>query len=247
MRGKHDAMHVALRQRIQDGVSSCVHFSGIMHVKICGIRRAEDALLAAEAGADAVGFLVGQRYNSPDFVTPSLAAEMARDLPSSVEAVLVTHVAEVEEIEQLVRDSGLTTIQLHGEINPASIAILRSRIPNLKVFKSVHVVSGESAQYPDRFREVVDGFVLDSINTATGQIGGTGLVHDWSLSRDIVTRYPNVPFLLAGGLNPANVRCAIKAVRPFGVDVNSGTKSADGFKDPPKTREFIREAKRVAS
>jgi phosphoribosylanthranilate isomerase len=77
----------------------------------------------------------------------------------------------------------------------------------------------------------VDGFVLDSVNVATDQVGGTGKTHDWSVSREIVTRYPDIPIILAGGLNSENVRSAIEQVRPFGVDVNSGTKAPDGFKD----------------
>ena len=90
----------------------------------------------------------------------------------------------------------------------------------------------------------MDGFVLDTINVATDQVGGTGKTHDWSISQKIVTRYPETPIILAGGLNSENVRSAIEYVHPFGVDVNSGTKGSDGFKDARKMREFILEAKR---
>ena len=215
-----------------------------MHVKICGIRRLEDALLAIEFGADALGLLVGQRHNSPDFITAALARQISGTLPPSVEAVLVTHIMEVDEIERLLRQTGITAVQLHSEITPASVANLRTRLPFLKVFKSVYVISGESVRYPERFRKVVDGFVLDTINVATDQVGGTGNIHDWSISQEIVARFPDMPMILAGGLNSKNVRSAIKLVRPFGVDVNSGTKGSDGFKDAIKLREFIREAKR---
>ena len=215
-----------------------------MHVKICGIRRAEDALLAAEFGAEAVGFLVGQRHNSLDFITAALAREISGMLPPSVEAVLVTHITDVDEIERLLRESEIRVVQLHGEITPDSIANLRTRLPFLKIFKSVHVISAESVQYPERFRKIADGFVLDTINVATGQVGGTGKIHDWSISREIVTRFPDIPMILAGGLNSKNVRSAIELVRPFGVDVNSGTKGPDGFKDAIKMRDFIRAAQR---
>src|SRR5436190_320781 len=146
-----------------------------MYVKICGIRRHEDALLAAELGADAIGLLVGQRHNSPDFI------------------------------------------------------------------------SADSVAYPEVFEKLVDGFVLDTINVATGQVGGTGKMHDWSVSRQIVMRYPEIAIILAGGLNSENVRSAIEYVHPFGVDVNSGTKGSDGFKDARKMREFIRGAKRLGA
>ncbi len=218
-----------------------------MYVKICGIRRSEDALLAAQCGADAVGLLVGQRHSSPDFITAALAGQISRTLPPSVEAVLVTHITEVDEIDRLLRQSGITAVQLHSEITADSVANLRRRFPDLKVFKSVHVISAESVRYPEGFSKVVDGFVLDTINVATDQVGGTGKTHDWSISQKIVTRYPEIPIILAGGLTSENVRSAIEYVHPFGVDVNSGTKGSDGFKDARKMREFILEAKRLGA
>jgi len=218
-----------------------------MYVKICGIRRQEDALLAAELGADAIGVLVGQKHNSPDFISATVARDISRALPPSVEAVLVTHVEDVDEIERLLQQSEITTIQLHGEIAPSSVEGLRDRIPHLKVFKSVNIISADSVAYPEAFAQLVNGFVLDSINLATGQVGGTGKTHDWSVSRRIVMRYPDVPIILAGGLNSENVRSAIEQVHPFGVDVNSGTKAPDGFKDPRKMEAFIVQAKHEQS
>jgi len=218
-----------------------------MYVKICGIRRHEDALIAAELGADAIGLLVGQRHNSPDFISAAIAREISRTLPPSVEAVLVTQITEVDEIERLLRQSGITAVQLHSEITADSVANLRARFPDLKVFKSVDVISADSVRYPEGFSKVVDGFVLDTINVATDQVGGTGNIHDWSISQEIVERFPDIPIILAGGLNSKNVRSAIESVHPFGVDVNSGTKGSDGFKDARKMREFIREAKRLGA
>jgi len=215
-----------------------------MYVKICGIRRHEDALIAAELGADAVGLLVGQRHNSQDFISAGIARDISRGLPPSVEAVLVTHVEDIDELERLLQQSGITTVQLHGEIAPSFVERLRGRLPDLKIFKSVHVISADSVAYPEAFRKLVDGFVLDSINAVTDQVGGTGKTHDWSISRQIVTRYPEIPIILAGGLNSENVRSAIEYVHPFGVDVNSGTKAPNGFKDTRKMQEFIVQAKR---
>jgi phosphoribosylanthranilate isomerase len=218
-----------------------------MYVKICGIRRQEDALIAAALGADAIGLLVGQKHNSPDFISATVARDIARALPPSVEAVLVTHLEDVDEIERLLQQSEITTIQLHSEIAPSSVEGLRGQLPHLKIFKSVSVISADSVAYPEAFEQLVDGFVLDSINLATNQAGGTGKTHDWSVSRQIVMRYPEVPLILAGGLNSENVRSAIERVRPFGVDVNSGTKAADGFKDPRKIEAFIVQAKHEQS
>ena len=218
-----------------------------MYVKICGIRRHEDALIAAELGADAIGLLVGQRHNSPDFISVTVARDISRALPPSVEAVLVTHIEDVDELERLLQQSEITTVQLHSEIAPSSVGGLRGRLPHLKIFKSVSVISADSVAYPEAFEQLVDGFVLDSVNVTTDQVGGTGKTHDWSVSRQIVIRYPEVPIILAGGLNSENVRSAIERVRPFGVDVNSGTKAADGFKDPRKMEAFIAQAKHEQS
>ena len=218
-----------------------------MYVKICGIRRHEDALIAAELGADAIGLLVGQKHNSPDFVSVTVARDISRALPLSVEAVLVTHIKEIDELERLLQEGDIMTVQLQSEIAPSSVEGLRGPLPPLKIFKSASVISADSVAYPEAFEKLVDGFVLDSINVATGQVGGTGKTHDWSVSRQIVMRYPEVPIILAGGLNSENVRSAIEYVHPFGVDVNSGTKAADGFKDPRKMEAFIAQAKHEQS
>ena len=215
-----------------------------MYVKICGIRRQEDALIATELGADAIGLLVGQRHNSPDFISTTVARDISRALPASVEAVLVTHVEDLDELERLLQESEIRTLQLHSEIAPSSVERLRGRLPHLKIFKSVNIISADSVAYPEAFEKLVDGFVVDSINVATDQVGGTGKTHDWSVSRQIVMRYPEVPIILAGGLNSENVRSAIEYVHPFGVDVNSGTKAPNGFKDARKMQEFIVQARR---
>lgn len=214
-----------------------------MHVKICGIRREEDALLAAELGADAIGLLVGQRHHSPDFITAELAGRIARALPGKATAVLVTHIPDVDEMERLARETGITAVQLHSQIRPDGIRELRRRLRDLTIFKSVHVFSLNSIEYPEPYVNLTDGFVLDSFNAATDQVGGTGLTHDWSISQRIAKRYRSTPVWLAGGLHFGNVRAAIQAVSPFGVDVNSGTRGSDGFKDARKLRAFIAAAK----
>jgi phosphoribosylanthranilate isomerase len=215
-----------------------------MQIKVCGVRREEDALLAVELGADAIGLLVGRRHGSPDFIGEELARRIARSVSATkAKPVLVTHVPEVDEIERLLLETEIGTVQLHSEILPEAIRELRRRLPKLKILKSVHVLSLDSIKYPKPYLNLVDGFVLDSFNPATGQVGGTGLTHDWSISEKIVARYDSTRVWLAGGLDPANVRAAIAAVKPFGVDVNSGTKGADGFKDAGKLRDFITAAK----
>jgi len=215
----------------------------MFQVKLCGIKRLEDACLAVEAGADALGFLVGQTHTSADFIAPLTAKAIAATLPSGVTGVLVTHLTDPGDVLDLAALTGLPAVQLHGEIWPEDLARLRRAAPDLTFLKSFHVTDEAGLDYGDAFAGLVDGFVLDTANPRTGQIGGTGLTHDWRLSRRIVERYRSVPVILAGGLNPENVAAAIAAVGPFGVDVNSGTKGSDGFKSEAKARAFVANAR----
>ena len=216
----------------------------MIRVKICGIRRIEDARLAAEAGADALGLLVGRRHPSVDFLEPEAAAAIVALCPPFVTPVLVTHLEDPAEVHALARDLGVSTIQIHSEMTPEGVGELRRRAgPGWRLLKACHVASADSLAYGEPYREHVDGFVLDSFNPQTGQVGGTGLLNDWDLAARIVAHHAPLPVILAGGLTPANVAAAIARVRPFGVDVNSGTKAADGFKDPARVRDFIRASK----
>jgi len=214
-----------------------------MRVKICAVKRPEDALLAARCGADAIGLLVGQRHSSPDFLTPEAARLIVARLPPFVSSVLVSHLESPEDLLPLLATTGASTVQIHSEMPPEGILAVRRALPHLKILKSFHVSSPESLNYGEAYRKAVDGFVVDTLNLATDQVGGTGQTHDWSISRRIVERYSELPVFLAGGLHDGNVREAIAVVRPYGVDVNSGTKGADGYKDPAKLARFISNAK----
>jgi phosphoribosylanthranilate isomerase len=215
----------------------------VIRVKICGIRRLEDALAALECGADELGFLVGQRHHSPDFVDASDAAAIVAALPPNASSVLVTHLVEPDDIVALATQIGVTTIQLHGDTSPAQAAVIKKRLPHTKAYKAVHVVDAHSIDAARQYVNTVDAIVLDTINVATDQVGGTGQTHDWSISRQIVEQLP-IPVILAGGVNPDNVGDAIRHVKPFGVDVNSGTKGADGYKDLARLQRFIDNARR---
>lgn len=224
--------------------AAVVHADCMIRVKICGIRRIEDARLAASAGADAIGLLVGRRHPSPDFLEPEAAAAIVSLCPPFVTPVLVTHLEDPAEVHALACDLAISTIQIHSDMPPEGVAELR-RLggPARRLLKALHVVSAESLHQGDAYRELVDGFVLDSINPATGQVGGTGLVSDWDLAARMVAHLAPLPVLLAGGLRPENVADAIARVRPFGVDANSGTKGADGFKSAERVTAFVRAAK----
>ncbi len=213
-----------------------------VRVKICGNKRVEDALQAIRLGADAIGLLVGQEHASRDFITPALAASIARQLPPFCAIVLATHINSVKEVLQLANFIGVNALQLHGDSTPEDIIQIRKNLPNIKIIKSVHVVDNKSTGAVGKYIGVVDAILLDTINLKTKQIGGTGKTHDWNISRKIVEEY-DIPIVLAGGLSPDNVAEAVKFVKPYGVDVNTGTKGEDGFKDYGKLELFIRRAK----
>lgn len=216
----------------------------MMRAKICGITSMEEARLAIEAGADALGFLVGLDYPSDDRLSAEEAREIVAGLPPFVSTVLVTHRTEPDWVEAACWKIRCSTVQLHGDYPLEEIPELRQRLPHLKILKAVHV---EDEGAVARAREVerwVDAVLLDT-KTAT-RIGGTGQTHDWGISARVVAALHR-PVILSGGLNPENVVRAIEIVRPYAVDVNSGVENPDGSKSPEKVRAFIALAKGLPS
>ncbi|MDD2708623.1 MAG: phosphoribosylanthranilate isomerase [Verrucomicrobiae bacterium] len=213
-----------------------------VQVKICGIKRVEDAGMAAEAGADAIGVLVGQRHPSGDFMNLEAARDIFMTPLPHVLKVMVTHLKRLEELAPLIEELQPDVAQLHSSISPDEMGRLRRHFPTLKLWRALHVPDQSGLESGRPFIGMADGFVLDSFNPATGQVGGTGQVNDWTLSRQMVAKY-EIPCWLAGGLHPGNVAAAVREVHPFGVDANTGTKAPDGFKDELKVRMFMEQAK----
>ena len=213
-----------------------------MRVKICGVRNEADLRAAVKAGADAVGFLVGQLHASPDFIVPSSAGRLASKLPPYVTPVIVTHLTEPSSIMEIVMQTGITTVQLHGGSSVEQVALLRDMMPlNGKLILSVHVTGDSHSPDFTDYLKLVNAILLDSRDYSTDRVGGTGLTHNWNLSVALALACP-LPTILAGGLNPANVADAIKKVRPFAVDANSGLKAPDGSRSPELCSSFVRNA-----
>jgi phosphoribosylanthranilate isomerase len=217
----------------------------MVRVKICGITSPTEARLAERYGADAIGVLVGRRHRARDFVRSDVARKICRSLVPFLTPVLVTHLEELNEIITLADAVPCPVLQLHSDLSPSVLATLRERLRPKKVIGKVSVQSRSAF---DRAREIepsVDAIVLDSLDPMTDRVGGTGKTHNWSLSAKIVAEC-KVPVVLAGGLTPQNVKEAIRIVRPFAVDVNSGVERPDGCKSEERIYRFI-EAVRAAS
>lgn len=209
-----------------------------MKVKLCAVKSEADIEAVIESGADYAGFLVGQSHVSSDFVSPETAHRLSGLLPSSINPIIVTHFSQPKEIAGLIEQTGITTIQLHGNSSPDQIRQLREQIAGLFLVHVLHVGSDSLCSEHDRYCDVVDAFLLDSADSSRGMVGGTGLTHDWSISADFVA-YSSKPVFLAGGLNPGNVASAIAAVKPAGVDVNSGVKAESGERDSLLCSQFV--------
>ena len=208
--------------------------------KICGLTELEDARLAVDCGADALGFVFAP---SPRRISPERAAEIIAGLPASVVTVGLFVNEEPETVEQVVAVSGVSAVQLHGEEPPAVVAELagcgRLRRGDFgPVIKALRVADADSLDAIESYPEA-SAFLLDAY--CPDRPGGTGQRFDWALARQAVAR--GRPIILAGGLDPDNVARAIAEVRPFAVDVSSGVEASPGRKDPEKLRRFLRVVK----
>jgi phosphoribosylanthranilate isomerase len=205
-------------------------------VKVCGITRAEDGLLAAEAGADAVGFVFYPM--SPRRIEPERAAAIAREIPPLVARVGVFVDATREEMAQTAEVVGLDLLQLHGDEPPEALEDLPRR-----ALKAVRVGKGFTPEDALRYRTAA-GVVVDTrLVGETVMPGGTGTPFDWKLVRGLRDR---VSFLmLAGGLTPDNVAEAITEVRPHAVDVSSGVERLPGRKEPERVKAFVEAVRAV--
>lgn len=202
----------------------------VVRVKICGITCLEDALAAANFGADAVGFVFAA---SPRQVAPESVRAIVSQLPPFVTIVGVFVNESVSRIQELRSFCGLDLVQLHGNETEEMVAQLGPR-----VIKAVRVGWDVPADV-DAYGNAT--LLLDTYSAAA--VGGTGKSFDWSLAVGVAKKRP---ILLAGGLTPENVTQAIKMVRPYGVDVSSGVEIGPGSKDHAKIEQFIRAAKTVA-
>ena len=219
----------------------------MVRVKICGIKTIEDARVAIEAGADAVGFLVGQGLpSSAKFLAPEAAAEIIQTIPLYIATVMVTTLDDVDAIIKNAQLTGVDTVQFHGNVTPEQIEHVREKLPHLRAYKVIHVYDEDVVEEAKKFEHIVDALEVDTAQKETGYVGGTGKTHDWNISRRVVESV-SVPVILAGGLTPDNIAEAIAKVHPYAVDVSSGVTNPDGSKDSGKARLFIERIRQTQS
>jgi phosphoribosylanthranilate isomerase len=221
-----------------------------MWIKICANTSLEDAQLAVDAGADAVGFVFAE---SPRQVTRAQVKEIAPRLPKTVEKYGVFVDTGFDEVVETIVECGLTGVQLHTTSDPGLAVSLREHFgavlrngnlnvrqpERLGVLRVLHYASDFDAQLEElRHDDAVDAVLIDS-RTAKA-VGGTGVAFDWQAAQTSFLRTaPHLRLIVAGGLNPENVANALYTLHPWGVDVASGVEMSPGKKDPKKIKAFV--------
>ncbi|MGB9266789.1 MAG: phosphoribosylanthranilate isomerase [Terriglobales bacterium] len=207
-------------------------------VKICCIASVEEAAMAVDAGASALG-LVSRMPSGPGVISDEQIAEIAATVPPAIGTFLLTSRQSVEEVTAQQRFCRTNTIQICDHLTHGTHRDLKQALPGISVVQVIHVTGPESIEEAVIVASHIDAILLDSGNQklAVKELGGTGRTHDWALSRTIRERI-GVPLFLAGGLTPENVGQAIEEVGPFGLDVCSGVRT-EGKLDAAKLKRFF--------
>jgi phosphoribosylanthranilate isomerase len=216
----------------------------ITRVKICCICNEEEARMAIEYGASAIG-LVGKMPSGPGPISDELIRLISRTVPPPVATFMLTSETSVSDIIEHHRRTETNTIQIVDSLSSGTYNQLRTALPGVKIVQVIHVIDEKSVEEAFEISGQVDAILLDSGNPKlkVKELGGTGRVHNWKLSRQIRER-SKCPVFLAGGLNPENVRQAIEEVQPFAVDVCSGVRT-NGKLDREKVEQFFSEVLRT--
>lgn len=214
----------------------------MFRVKICGLTNVDDAVVAAEAGADAIG--LNFYPESPRYVAPEAARRIAEAVCGRVLRVGVMVNPTEDEAIALVTQVDLDAVQLHGDEPAALAARVSRRVPMLKAFRVSSAGLGPVLDYLEEYRQaggVIRPVLFDAFRP--GQFGGSGETADWTAIRAYPSQQWHPPFVLAGGLTPDNVATAIQTLAPMAVDTASGVEQSPGRKDPIRVARFVQQAK----
>lgn len=207
-------------------------------VKICCISSVNEASLAIQYGASALG-LVGKMPSGPGIIDDELINTIAKMIPPHISTFLLTSETKAEAIIEHYKKANTTTIQMVDALTNRQYNKIRAELPDVKLVQVIHVMNESSIKEAVEISEYVDAILLDSgnPNLAIKELGGTGRVHNWEISKKIRENV-QIPIFLAGGINKENVRAAIDLVEPFGVDLCSSVRT-NGKLDEKKLEEFF--------
>jgi phosphoribosylanthranilate isomerase len=210
----------------------------ITRVKICCISSIDEAKMATAFGASALG-LVANMPSGPGVISDEEILKITRSVPPAISTFMLTSETSAEAIIEHHKRTLTNTIQIVDELKEGTYEKIRQALPAIKIVQVIHVIDEKTIDEAVRISYSVDALLLDSgnPNLEIKELGGTGRVHNWSLSKKIVEQ-SKVPVFLAGGLTSENVRQAIEQVQPFGLDLCSGVRT-DKKLDPKKLEQFF--------
>jgi phosphoribosylanthranilate isomerase len=218
-----------------------------MRVKICGIQNEHDLDTAVRAGADAIGFMVGQVHQSTRFILPSTAARLGRRLPPYISPVIVTHLTDAESIMDILNHSSIYTVQLHGCSFQEMVKLHDAMPENGKIILAAYL--DDEGNFPDiqEYYAYISAVMLDCYNLEPALIGleEPRKEYRWTAAAAFTTACP-LPVIIGGGLSPENIADAVAQIKPFGVDACAGIKTGPGedeFCNSDKCRAFVRDAR----
>lgn len=207
-------------------------------VKICCISSIDEARIAIEHGAAAIG-LVGQMPSGPGIIGDDLIEQIAKSVPPPIATFLLTSETSPQDIIRHYKRVNTSTIQLVDALEKREYEAIRQELPHVKLVQVIHVIDENSVKEAIEISAFVDAILLDSgnPNLSIKELGGTGRTHNWELSTEI-RKAISIPLFLAGGINKDNVKQAIEMVQPFGIDLCSSVRT-DGKLDPSKLQAFF--------
>jgi phosphoribosylanthranilate isomerase len=207
-------------------------------VKICCISSTDEAKMAIQFGASALG-LVANMPSGPGVISDEEILKITRIVPPAISTFMLTSETSADQIIEHHKRTLTNTIQIVDELKEGTYEKIRQALPAIKIVQVIHVIDEKTIDEAIRISHLVDALLLDSgnPNLEIKELGGTGRVHNWTISRKIVEQ-SKVPVFLAGGLTSENVRQAIEQVQPFGIDLCSGVRT-DKKLDPKKLEAFF--------
>jgi phosphoribosylanthranilate isomerase len=213
-------------------------------IQVAGIIDTAEANMLMNLGVEYLGFPLRLPVNKED-LTEDEAIEVIKEINLPFKSVLITYLNDADEIIAFCNKLDVKVVQLHGTIEQGELQKLKSTRPDIEVIKSLVVRENNFSDLEkiiDTLSTWVDMYITDTFDPSTGASGATGKTHDWNISRKLI-QLSTKPVILAGGLNPSNVKQAILETNPAGVDVHTGIERADGRKDFDLTKKFIAECK----